>query len=218
MFVFFGFLSWSCIADLVSAARLCIILASASILILLSSTPLYRSNERRLPPFPCFPVSSDIYYLAVSRFFSLCQQSFLVLLTLLSLALNYFSWFLLSHCIVLAPLNFVFRDVHVLPHHPSSFRLYRNPVQSSLFFSCFEERPLFAFVLVILDMYYVPASFSLFRQLGRSRCSRLFHIIVIAFFNLCNHLSLWSSLNWPVRFPAWFLILHQIFAFQVILI
>lgn len=43
-------------------------------------------------------------------------------------------------------------------------------------------------------------------------------IIVIAFFNLCNHLSLWSSLNWPVWFPAWFLILHQIFVFQVILI
>jgi len=162
---FLGFLSWSCIVDLVSVARLRIILSSASILILLSSIPLHSLNEKRLP----FSLFSCLFWYLLSRrivfalfgigissvhflFFSYFMLFFL---------LKHLSWYLLSR-IFLWTLPFamymsfriiLLRSVFILipPRRPCSSLPLRKGHFSPLF------------PIIPADIYYIPASFSLFR-------------------------------------------------------
>lgn len=134
MFFFLEVLSWSCIVDLVSAARLYIIFTSASILILLSSLLCILRIERSSPVLVF--LSLLIFIISPHRSCSL-NTIFLCTIVFLHLLPPSFSIFIISscpHCFELC----LSRSVWILPHYSSLFALYLNPVPSSLFFSCFE--------------------------------------------------------------------------------
>jgi len=135
MFFFLGSLSWFCIINLVSAVRLCIIFASASILILLSLLLCILRIERSFPLLVL--LSLLIFIISPYRSCSLNTVFFCINLAFFRL---YFLIFLDIYYLI-SPYCFelcLSHNVHILPHYSFLFAFYLNPVPSSLYFSFFE--------------------------------------------------------------------------------